>query len=117
MKKHKRVIANFLTISAMALAIPVPGVAAEEGHAKHHAQHHEMKHKRFERMAEALELSDAQREQISSIMQAHHQKMRAEREKMWNDVDKLLTAEQREKAQEMRKQRAEKAKQWMRKDG
>lgn len=120
-------IKSFLAISALALAIPMstqantggdPSLAynTEEAnpcagmkHGGHHkygkdGQHHA---KRGERMFDKLGLTPDQRVKAREVMDKHHEKMKAERMAMMQEMDSLLTPEQREKAKALRPKRTE----------
>ena len=62
---------------------------------------------RMEMMMDQLNLTDAQREQIKQIFEAHRGKMQALREDTEKQINAILTPEQRAKMDEMRKKREE----------
>lgn len=115
-------IKSFLAISALALAIPMTTQANTGGDPspaynntdtspckgmKHGAHHQQGKDghqpgKRAERMFDKLELTPDQRVKARALMDKHHEKMKAERMAMMQEMDTILTPEQREKANAMR---------------
>lgn len=119
--KKQTVIRNFLLASAMALSVPMMAHADDDhkhGERGEHCEMHkgkygdmkkgEYKGKRMEYMAKELGLSDVQRQQLKGLMETHHAEMRAERNAFMKQIDAILTPEQRQKAQEMRKRHEEK---------
>ncbi|AFT71724.1 LTXXQ motif family [Alloalcanivorax dieselolei B5] len=68
---------------------------------------------RMDRMAETLELTDAQRTEIESIFEEQHEKMKTLHDETRERVDAVLTAEQRDKAQALQEERKEKMKERM----
>ncbi|MCU5781835.1 hypothetical protein MA04_01135 [Alcanivorax balearicus MACL04] len=68
---------------------------------------------RMDRMAETLELTDAQRTEIESIFEEQHEKMKTLHDETRERVDAVLTTEQRDKAQALQEERKEKMKERM----
>lgn len=105
-------IHHFLALSALAFAIPMGAQAATDNNTpsgKPQAGCHEhgpggpMGHgPRGERMFKHLGLNDEQKAKAVELMDKHHEKMRAEHEAFVQEMDKILTPEQREKAKAMR---------------
>jgi len=96
------------TIIAIALAATVPFavIAASQGTEGDPKQCR--KGDRIERMAEELNLSDPQKNQVKEIFQQHHQKHEALRQELRQQLQTVLSAEQLATFDEMRKNRHEK---------
>lgn len=108
MNKMSQVMRQFLLVSAVALAVPAVAVAGDD-HREHHAHMDQKEHKgkRAERMFEALNLDESQKQKAQALMQAHREKMKSEREAFIAQLDEILTPEQREKAKAMREKHEE----------
>lgn len=91
-------------IIALALALPLTAYAGD----KHGGNHDEMAGRQMDMMARDLDLTDSQRDQISTIFDDHRNKMKALREETEAKVNDVLTPEQRAKAEKMRDKRREK---------
>lgn len=67
----------------------------------------ELMEMRLERMTEQLGLTEEQQEEIREIMEEHRQKMEKEYGKVRDNIDDVLTPDQRQKMQEWREDRRE----------
>lgn len=97
-----------MIIMAMALALPLtvsalPGENAASGPAGKHAN-------RLEKLAKKLDLTDDQKAKLEVIFKEQHAKHKALKEETRERLSKVLTAEQMEKMQEMKKHRQDKRK-------
>ena len=86
------------------LVLPLSAMAG----ADRHGDREEMMAKHMERVAEELELNDAQRKEIRVIFEDHRSKMKALRESTEARVNGVLTPEQRKKKDAMQEKRREK---------
>ena len=91
------------TLIALALAavIPVAAYAAMDGHGSRHSG------ARLGRMAETLNLDDAQKERMKALFEEHRSERKALREQMRAQMGEILNEEQRAKMGEMRAERRE----------
>ncbi len=96
-------------LAALLLFIAVP-VFANDGGACAAKGKGDFAQKRIERMKEKLALSDAQADQIKGIFEAKKQKMEALKTEIDAEVNAVLTPEQKEKHEAMKKEFAEKHK-------
>ena len=85
------------TLAAIALAVATLGAAAVSHSAPlgRHADASERVDQRLARMAESLDLSDAQRGEIRAILEDAHQRRDLDREEIRARVDGVLTPSQR----------------------
>ena len=93
-----------LTVLALSVVIPLTAFAAADGPGKH--EHGA----RLERMAETLDLDDAQKARVEALFEEHKAERKALREQMRKQMGEILNDEQRAKMQEMREQRHERRK-------
>lgn len=91
-------------IIALALTLPLAAYAGD----KRGGDHDEMASRHMDMMAKDLDLTDAQRDQISIIFDDHRSRMKALREETEARVNEVLTPEQQAKAEKMRDKRREK---------
>jgi len=96
-----------LIVLTLALALPLtvsamPGEGAGGGGGKHG--------NRLERMAKKLDLTDDQKAKLEVIFKEQHAKHKALKEETRERMSHILSAEQMEKMQEMKKRRQEKRK-------
>ena len=91
------------TLIALALAalIPVAAYAAMDGHGSREPG------KRLERMAEVLNLDDAQKARMKALFEENKAEREALREQMRTQMSEILNDDQRAKMDEMREQHAE----------
>jgi Spy/CpxP family protein refolding chaperone len=94
------------TIIALALAaiIPTAVLAATDGGAGYH------RGPNVERLAERLDLSAEQQEQVRALFEAHKAERQAMREKMRASMAEVLTPDQQAKMETMREMRRAKRK-------
>lgn len=108
MKKLNKLIA---ALALSSLAIGTYAYAdSKDGYKKHDREatmEQRVNHK-VDRMAKHLDLSDAQKAEMKQLMLKHKQEKQAQRKQMREDLQKILTPEQRKKMQEHIKERMEK---------
>ncbi|MBQ0754910.1 MAG: hypothetical protein KBT87_11935 [Gammaproteobacteria bacterium] len=63
---------------------------------------------RMEKVVEALELTDSQKNQVEQVFKTHREKMQSLREETENNVNAILTADQRQKLDKMKEKRHDK---------
>ena len=97
-------------VIALALILPLSAFAGDKGDQGPKGP----MGKRMDHMAQELELTDTQREQINTIFRTHHEKMMALREETEKEVNKVLTPEQQAKMDQMKEKRK---KEWKEKKG
>lgn len=93
-----------LTALALSVVIPLTAFAAADGPGAHEPG------ARLERMAETLNLNDAQKARMKALFEEHKAERKALREQMRTQMGEILNDEQRAKMQEMRGQRHERRK-------
>ena len=96
---NKTIIA--LTLAA---AIPFAAYAATNGDGSHH------RGDRLERMAQTLNLDDAQKARMKALLAEHRAERKALREQMRSQIGEILNDDQRAKFDEVRAQRRAKHK-------
>ena len=89
-------------LTALAIAIALAGGAATAAPLEGHPRAEQRLDMRMERMAERLDLSAAQRTEIRTILDDHHQAADMDRTRLRERIDAVLTAEQRLRRDEQR---------------
>ncbi|MBK1630399.1 hypothetical protein CKO31_06485 [Thiohalocapsa halophila] len=89
-------------LTALAIAIALAGGAATAAPLEGHPRAEQRLDMRMERMAERLDLSAAQRTEIRAILDDHHQAADMHRARLREQIDAVLTAEQRMRRDEQR---------------
>jgi|GEM_PF-6160668 len=85
------------TLIALALLVPLAATAGGPPHGE-----------RMEHVMKELDLTDTQQQQMKEIFKRHHERFTQLREDTEAEVSKILTPEQREKLDRMKKDRKEK---------
>lgn len=91
----------------IATCIMLP-LAAFAGDKKHSHPDSPFGGPRMEKVVDALELNDNQKAQVEQIFKMHREKMQSLREDTENQVNAVLTEEQRKKLDKMKEKRKEK---------
>jgi len=95
----------------IAACIMLP-LAAFAGDKKHRHSDAPFSGARMDKVVEALELTDNQKTQVEQIFKMHREKMKSLRENTENQVNAVLTEEQRTKLDKMKEKRHQKRDEW-----